>query len=193
MADSLNKYLEENFIDLSKESKREFLSLFKEKSFPKGTTLLSAGKIHTNFFLIKEGLVASFINHSDGSNFIRTIYTKHQEIASLNSIIKNEPSNANYNCLVDCKVFEASYLEFFALRKHNPEFNLLYIKALEKIYLESEKRINELASLDASQRYLKLKNDISNIDNLLPQYQIANYLNITPVQLSRIRKKIFSK
>ncbi|MBL4904660.1 MAG: hypothetical protein JKZ00_01235 [Flavobacteriaceae bacterium] len=56
-----------------------------------------------------------------------------------------------------------------------------------------EKRITELSTLDATARYLKLKNDIPDIDNLIQQYHIAAYLNITPVQLSRIRKEIYSK
>ncbi|MGB6268061.1 MAG: hypothetical protein WBF67_03545 [Olleya sp.] len=41
--------------------------------------------------------------------------------------------------------------------------------------------------MNAKGRYLKLREKIPNIDNLIPQYQIAAYLSITPVQLSRIR------
>jgi len=37
---------------------------------------------------------------------------------------------------------------------------------------------------------LCLKNDIPNIENLIQLNQIANYLNITPIQFSRIRKNI---
>jgi len=35
-------------------------------------------------------------------------------------------------------------------------------------------------TLDATQRYLKLRTQIPNIDDLIPQYQIASYLSITP-------------
>jgi len=44
--------------------------------------------------------------------------------------------------------------------------------------------------LNALERYLCLKKEIPNIENLIQLNQIANYLNITPVQFSRIRKKI---
>ena len=44
--------------------------------------------------------------------------------------------------------------------------------------------------MDATQRYLKLCKKIPDIESLIPQYQIASYLGITPVQLSRIRKKM---
>ncbi len=55
------------------------------------------------------------------------------------------------------------------------------------------KRISELSSLNATERYVKLKKEIPDIDNLIQQYHIASYLNITPVQLSRIRKELYSK
>lgn len=66
----------------------------------------------------------------------------------------------------------------------------LYIKALETVFMEYEKRQLEFISMDATQRYLALKSEIPDIEKLIPQYQIASYLSITPVQLSRIRKKI---
>jgi len=38
---------------------------------------------------------------------------------------------------------------------------------------------------------LKFKKDNPGIENLIPLYHIASYLNITPVQLSRIRKDLY--
>ena len=38
--------------------------------------------------------------------------------------------------------------------------------------------------------YLKLIGQIPEINDLIPQFHIASYLGITPVQLSRIRKKL---
>ena len=36
--------------------------------------------------------------------------------------------------------------------------------------------------------YLKLKSESPEIEKLIPLYHIASYLNVTPVQLSRIRR-----
>jgi hypothetical protein len=44
--------------------------------------------------------------------------------------------------------------------------------------------------MDAKAQYLALLKKMPNIEELIPQYQIASYLSITPVQLSRIRRKI---
>ena len=76
------------------------------------------------------------------------------------------------------------------LCKHNVSLKNLHIKVLEKVYFYYEKRLVDLISLDATDRYLELKNQIPNIDEIISQYHIASYLGISPVQLSRIRKKL---
>ncbi len=58
------------------------------------------------------------------------------------------------------------------------------------LYLIEKNAMN--SHLNATERYLCLKKEIPNIENLIQLNQIANCLNITPIQFSRIRKKIYS-
>ena len=53
-----------------------------------------------------------------------------------------------------------------------------------------DKRNRELSSLDAKQLYLKLLEEKPQILKSIPLNHIASYLNITPVQLSRIRRDL---
>ena len=64
------------------------------------------------------------------------------------------------------------------------------MQILENIFFLLETRIEELAFLNATELYLKLKKEIPDIETLIPQYHIASYLNIKPESLSRIRKRI---
>ncbi len=66
------------------------------------------------------------------------------------------------------------------------------IKILQHLYDDLQKTIINLGTLNAKERYLKLLKRISGIEDLIPQYQIASFLGITPIQLSRIRKSIIS-
>jgi CRP-like cAMP-binding protein len=43
--------------------------------------------------------------------------------------------------------------------------------------------------LNASKRYDAFLEEFPGLEQRIPQYQIASYLGITPVQLSRIRKR----
>jgi hypothetical protein len=56
-----------------------------------------------------------------------------------------------------------------------------------------ENRIHDLTSLDAKSLYLKLKTENPEIEKSIPLYHIASYLNVTPVQLSRIRRDLYKK
>ena len=49
-----------------------------------------------------------------------------------------------------------------------------------------------LAHLVDTGRYLHLKREFKRIENLIKLNEIASYINITPNQLSRIRKKLYS-
>jgi hypothetical protein len=69
----------------------------------------------------------------------------------------------------------------------------MYANALESIFLLLEARIYDLSVLNATGRYLKLKKQIPNIENIITQYHIASYLNVSAVQLSRIRKEMYSR
>jgi len=56
-----------------------------------------------------------------------------------------------------------------------------------------DNRNRELSSLDATQVYLKLQKEKPHFIKSIPLNYIASYLNVTPVQLSRIRKELNKK
>ncbi len=186
--ETVTAYLLNRNLNMTQESIALFKSITQLKTFSKNDTIIDYGVVSPYCYIIKSGFIGSFIRHQDGSDFIRTIFKELNEIGALQCLIARQKSNATYKALTDCEVYELNYLEF--LDYNIIDFKNLHIKILEKVYMDSEKRITELSALNATQRYLQLRNETPSIDNLLPQYQIANYLNVTPVQLSRIRRKL---
>jgi len=61
------------------------------------------------------------------------------------------------------------------------------------MYVRTDNKIHDLSILNATERFKKLKKEKPTIENLIKQYHIASYLNITPTQLSRIKKEYYSK
>jgi CRP-like cAMP-binding protein len=110
--------------------------------------------------------------------------------ASFRALLKEEPTNLIYEALTDCHVFEIDFKTFYDFCKKDINLMTLYSKFLEYIILRSEARFIELSSNDAKERYLSLRERIPNLDNIIPHYQIAAALGITPVQLSRVRGKL---
>lgn len=170
-----------------------FSTLVEVKHFKKGDFIVKEGQIPSRFYILKSGVIRSFIVDQKGKEHIRTLYVPITTSGALSSLITKSPANATYECLTDCEILVGDFFEFLNLTHSNIELALFYIRVLEHIFIRTENRVYDLSVLDATERYLKLKQRMPDIDNLIPQYHIAAYLNITPVQLSRIRKEIYGK
>ena len=190
----LKQNIEEYYsIEFSEKDITLLSNILEEKSYPKNKVVIQFDEPTNKFYILKKGIAGSFIENKDENFFIRTLYTEGKIFSSFSTLIKkNKTSNASYSCLTDCIVLEGDFNDLKKLIENEASFSKMYIKFLEQIYFDAENRINDLSTLNSDDRYKQLKKEIPDIDNLLPQYQIANYLNITPIQLSRVRKKIFS-
>jgi len=61
-------------------------------------------------------------------------------------------------------------------------------------YLEKKHRKESLfLAADAKEKYLFFRQLYPSLEERIPQYQIARFLGITPIQLSRIRRNLCSK
>jgi CRP-like cAMP-binding protein len=138
-------------------------------------------------------LVLFFQIKKNGNEYIATLFVPDRIIGSLSALILSEKSMLTYDCLTKCEVYIANYKDFMEATKDDIYLSLMYVKFLEYAFIKMENKTHQLSNLNATERYLSLKQDITDVENLIPQYHIASYLNITPVQLSRIRKEILSK
>ena len=179
-----------SFVDLSEETFNKLDNLAKFKRIKANTVITKVGETPTKYYFLVSGLMRAYIDSETGKIFTKKIFSPISFVASFTALINKEPSKLTYETLTDCKVYEFDYREMMDLCKSNVTVSLLYARILEQVFIGYERRSLELMSMDATQRYLKLRKQIPNIDDLIPQFQIASYLNITPVQLSRIRKKL---
>lgn len=144
----------------------------------------------TNFFILKSGLMRSYLETEDGKEVTKYIFTPVSFAGSLSSLIKQNPFDSNYQALTKVTGYKGCFLKLKDLALKNHEFSLFYIKTMEDFYLKVEDLILDISTHSATERYLILKERIPNIDNIIAQRYIASYLNITPVQLSRIKKSL---
>lgn len=176
---------------ISKNSSERLKKLFKHKKFKKNESLSFKNDISTKFYIVKSGILRSFITDDKGKEYIKFIYTKNSVVGAFSSLIRKKEKNVIIDCLTDCDLIEVNFAEFKNLANSNQEILQLYNNLLEILFIKLENRFYELSSLNATELYLKFKKDNPGIENLIPLYHIASYLNITPVQLSRIRKHLY--
>lgn len=185
--------LKDKFKGVPKESFDTLINLATEVNFSKNEIITKTGDISKDFYFLKSGLARSFHTDEKGKEYTRSIFIPGNTTGSLGSLISKTPSKLTYQCLTNCVLYKFVYDDFIQLTKKDNHLLALYVKMMEGIFLLMESKIYELSVLNATQRYLRLKHEIPDIETLIPQYHIASFLNVSPVQLSRIRKEIYSK
>ncbi|OSY87886.1 hypothetical protein WH52_07535 [Tenacibaculum holothuriorum] len=158
--------------------------------YKKGEHVVKLEQTPNKFYILFEGVIRSFFTDIEGKEHTKTIYTPIMTSGNLSALIQKTPSTLIYECLTDCKIFEGDYYSFLELSQKHHDITIFHYKILQSIYIREESKILELSMLNATDRYKKLKERFPKIDNLINQYHIASYLNISPVQLSRIKKNL---
>lgn len=170
----------------------EALKLLKDKvelkKYQKKEIFIREGDFQENFYFLVSGVARAYKTTEKNKEFTRSLFTAPETITSLKAVTQGTRSELTYSCLTDCDFFVGKVKDFYDLIKTNIELSNMYSRLLEKAFFQMENRVFEL-SLKAKEKHQLLKKRIPNIDDLIPQYQIASYLNITNVQLSRIRKQ----
>lgn len=180
-----------SFHPISRETYDELYAISELKEFKAGTKLVDLGDLSKKLFLINKGVLRSYLIMENGREITKTLFTPNAFFGSFTSMLQNKSSEFIFETLTDCHVYEIDYEAFMNLCDSNTEVLKFYSRYLEYLFIAGETVFIEISSMNATERYLKLKERIPNIENLIPQYQIAYYLNITPVQLSRIRSKLY--
>ncbi|MDA0176717.1 Crp/Fnr family transcriptional regulator [Mesoflavibacter profundi] len=178
------------FSEISDESFAEIVEVSKVKSVKSGIVLDDVGVVPTKIYVILKGYCRSYFRLENGKEITKTFFKPLDIFASFNALINQVKSDCIYETLTDCELFELDYFDYLKLRDKNCDLFRFHSHFMEYLICLNDVKHKELLSMNATQRYLSLRKQIPNIDNLIPQYQIASYLSITPVQLSRIRAKL---
>ena len=179
-----------SFLDVSDETFSKLTSIAKYKKLEAGELIAKPGEIPTKIYMLVSGMMRAYLSSENGKEYNKNFFMPSSFVGALSALIHNKPSRLTYETLTECKVYEINFSAFVELCKHDLNISNLYCKILEHIYLKYEERQLELISMDAKARYQAILKKNPNIEELIPQYQIASYLSITPVQLSRIRSTI---
>ncbi|WP_411893174.1 Crp/Fnr family transcriptional regulator [Winogradskyella sp. A2] len=175
---------------VTKETYKVLEDLAKKRKLKSGECIVRQGNKSNNVAFLTSGLMRAYSTLESGKEITKNIFVPISFVGPFSSILKDKPALFCYEALVDSTVFEINFYDFIKISKTNIDISTLYNRILESVFIMYETKQLETAALDATQRYLELKRRIPNIENLIPQYQIASYLNISPVQLSRIRKAL---
>ena len=155
----------------------------------KNEMLVKAGSICTGVYLIRKGILRSFIK--EGQKEITTWISDEHELATcITSYGLQQPARENIQALEDCELVVLSITDLQYLYEHFPEMNIVGRKILEKYYRDAEERAFIARLMEATSKYKHFIATKSDLLNRVPLRCIASYLGMTLETLSRIRSKL---
>ena len=165
---------------------------FNEKVIKKGDHLFRVGDDVKDFYFLVDGIARYYYLTPDGKDFNKAFaYKKGHLLSSISSVIGIEKSPFSVEVLSEeFTVLYIPYEDFINLGYKYISWHKLTLKIYEHLIIKKEKREADFLLLNATQRYEKFLQDYKDIANVIPNYQIAAFLGITEVALSRIRKNI---
>lgn len=160
---------------------------FKPKLISRNSVLVSAGQVCRELYYIKRGCLRTYYVTAAGHEKTRFITFDCSIGTALTSFIMQQPSVEVMDALEDSEVLAIGYEDFFLLLGQYPEWETFYRKILEMAYAYQNRRLENLATLSAGQRYAKLLQEAPMYAQRLSNKILASYLDVTQETLSRLK------
>lgn len=156
------------------------------QTFSKKSIIFSQGENDEYIYIVLEGVLKAYYLSENGKEHIKSFLFKDDSIASLQALNGN---NCSFSLLSikECRLLKLSYKKVIEIAANDIETANSIITMLMKFSMKKEQREYELLCLSAEQRYKSLLVRTPNIYEEVTQNDIAKYLGITPVALSRIK------
>jgi CRP-like cAMP-binding protein len=171
---------------LDKLATDDFLNAFETKHFKKGDFILKADKVSKHYYFIVKGLTKSHFDKED-KEFIMTFFKENMMFTEISSYITQRPSKYMLTALEDTTVYAIKKEDITTLCQKHHCIETLFSKLFSYATLGMMKRISEMLEENATERYNIFINENNDLLQRISLGDLANYLGITQVSLSRIR------
>lgn len=158
------------------------------KEFPKGEMILKQSYVCNNVYFINSGLVKTFFNNED-KEFIMRFFPERTFFSVLDSFATQKPSLYNVIALEDTQLSYLTRIELELLCKKHHCIETAFRNLLSFAVNMMMKRISEMLEENATARYNNFLAENGHLLNRISLGDLASYLGITQVSLSRIRSK----
>lgn len=175
-----------------KEEVAQILEYFELKNFKKKTTLLKAGAVATDLYLVLKGCMRMYYD-KNGADISACFFTEHMFAGAYDSFSARRPSRYYVETLEDCQVLVINHARLQTLLNTQPNMHAFALKILEERFVILHEWFSSHILDTPEERYLNLLTQRPDLLNRIPQHQIATFLGVTPVSLSRIRNRVAKK
>lgn len=167
----------------------EYGPLFSERSVPARATLLEEGATARRMFLVQSGCLRAVKEHK-GREVTFQFFFEGEFVASIDSFRTSTPSPISIRSVEPSMLGVLDRRGFDTLLRDFPELKDFLLELAFRRFSQYSQLFLSHLTLTPRERYLALLRDDPRIIARVPQKDVASYLGITPVSLSRIRNSL---
>ena len=174
---------------ISKRSSDKINSLVAFKNVQKGEAIVNVEQPNNLEYFVLEGVQKSFLHNPDGEETTLSFFMSGSILPPFTTRVKDGRSLMNFKALTPGVLASFNANEFEKLMIEDLEIRNFGNTVLRNELARMVQKEIALASLPSVQRLELLRTTYPNLENLVPHTDIASYLGITPISLSRLRSK----
>ena len=175
---------------LPTEEWRHLSERIKRRWFEPGAFLIRAGDMPGEFHFISKGLVQMSYPNQEGQAAVKSFAQEGEMTGPLLAWLANEASPLDIRAIEYTETMALSSTLLPDLLRRHPAWEKIVSGYIEALARRMENRARSFMENTPESRYINFLRDESSLGNRLPLNQVAAYLGITAVSLSRIRRRL---
>lgn len=165
-------------------SKLREVSVAKKKFLLKPTT-----HVKHEYFVVKGCLKAYYLDKKGNKNIIQ-FAIENWWLGDFDAFYNQRPASLHIEAVEDSTLLAINYDELQLLFQQAPIFERYFRILVTSAFISLRKRVVSSLGKNTKERYLEFCESYPNIEDRVPNYQIANYLGVSAESLSRVRRKM---
>jgi CRP-like cAMP-binding protein len=176
-------------VDLSPEDMAWLEGRYQKEIFRAKDLIFREGEPYQKVTFILKGLVKKYYLTSEGKEFIKEFTWEGQITTPYASLLQKTPASYTMEALEETELLTIDYAAIEKLFHQSPKWMEIGKAFSDFHFLNREAREMELLKYSATERYEIFKRRFPNLLGRLKKQDIASYLGITPVSLSRLENQ----
>ncbi|MGC3945029.1 MAG: Crp/Fnr family transcriptional regulator [Chryseolinea sp.] len=172
---------------LTENDKQILRECFSNRKYRKHQYIVQEGDIVDHDYFIVKGLARTYRVDEKGQEHILRFTPEDWWAGDLASLFGKTPSLYNIDCIEDTEVLRISVNDLDKLFEKVPQMNKYFRILYQKSIVAFNLRVTANLTKSAKERYEEFVQRYPNVEQRVPDHQIASYLGIAPQSLSRIR------
>jgi CRP/FNR family cyclic AMP-dependent transcriptional regulator len=166
------------------------------KSFPRGTSIISAGDTTDSLYVIISGRLKVMMSDDEGREVILAILNPNEFFGEM-GLIDDHPRSATVVAIEACELLSLAKRDFKKCLEDNFELAMTVMRGLVRRLREADKKISSLALMDVYGRVARLLLEMSEdvegqkvVTKKLAKQDIAKMIGASREMVSRVMKDL---